>query len=652
MTTFCNSLALNLKIIQSMQNDEVNSLSKVLSDVLHEFFIVNGIKFDIVIYGQTTNHINEVINEVTKKLSKKIAVDIVLIQNVVNWSHELNRPAIILTKTEKHLQYFQNRSTHSHLYDRKLTNIVPLKLKFLVYVEEIKSLNQVEKLISNVFLSPLPDLRYFEIFIINDQKLINLVANVLYSEEKCGKFHLKTLNSFQIETQKWNKKLQNFNHFDNFHACMVTIFFNFDVLWYFDDHKAFLKSENKELDIATQNLSHRGLTYEIFNTLAIKRNFTRHYMMLNENINLNKTGTKNFIRNDNQGIYIISRGMLQYNIYFFISVGFTKIDGYYLISQNDLYTNYEKILMPFDFHTWILLSITILMTILIFYCSYLFLQLFQNISNGVETKYPLYDILSIIFGISIQNIPGKFFSRLMIALCLWYCLIFRTCYQSMLFEFMTSDMRKPMPASIEDLIKYDYTIVLKKRIDNTYESVNDEVINGRERPNVKVVNFAEFLKLYKKALKGKQKEKYAFLASEFDHAFLNATFKDSLTIMHNEKAPQMYAYHATTNNILFVDFNEILKQLIPTGIAKHASDYGLWFLHRPISLDFIDPKRVLSMTDLEFGFVLWIFSLLLPITCFLCEILSVKIKKSIEILKKFVQIRIIVTVMRLMTQRL
>jgi hypothetical protein len=75
-----------------------------------------------------------------------------------------------------------------------------------------------------------------------------------------------------------------------------------------------------------------------------------------------------------------------------------------------------------------------------------------------DVTNPAYNALGIFFGISQLRLPCESFSRFVLLLYIWFCLIFRTCYQSMMFEFMTSDMRKPVPASIDDLILMNYTI--------------------------------------------------------------------------------------------------------------------------------------------------------------------------------------------------
>jgi hypothetical protein len=46
-----------------------------------------------------------------------------------------------------------------------------------------------------------------------------------------------------------------------------------------------------------------------------------------------------------------------------------------------------------------------------------------------------------------------------------------------MFDFMTSDMRKPLPETFEDLITWNYTTVVFK---GEYELYN-ELVNGRDR---------------------------------------------------------------------------------------------------------------------------------------------------------------------------
>jgi hypothetical protein len=50
-----------------------------------------------------------------------------------------------------------------------------------------------------------------------------------------------------------------------------------------------------------------------------------------------------------------------------------------------------------------------------------------------------------------------------------------------MFDFMTSDMRKPLPETIEDLQAMNYTIVIQEAVRNATLKLNNELINGRMR---------------------------------------------------------------------------------------------------------------------------------------------------------------------------
>lgn len=51
----------------------------------------------------------------------------------------------------------------------------------------------------------------------------------------------------------------------------------------------------------------------------------------------------------------------------------------------------------------------------------------------------------------------------------------------MMFEFMTSDMRRPLPETIDDLREMNYTIVLGAGALYSYTMFSDEILNGRKR---------------------------------------------------------------------------------------------------------------------------------------------------------------------------
>ncbi|KAG5669148.1 hypothetical protein PVAND_017043 [Polypedilum vanderplanki] len=125
-------------------------------------------------------------------------------------------------------------NTQSH--NSTFGNVFAKQFKFLTYVEEIETFDKVENLPSSpTFFYLLPDRRMFEIFITMDTISIDLVTRVLFSENFCGVYHLRLVNTFDLQSQKWENELENFNHFDDFCGCLMAFFVEFEIDWYFDN---------------------------------------------------------------------------------------------------------------------------------------------------------------------------------------------------------------------------------------------------------------------------------------------------------------------------------------------------------------------------------------------------------------------------------
>ncbi|KAG5677722.1 hypothetical protein PVAND_007454 [Polypedilum vanderplanki] len=506
------------------------------------------------------------------------------------------------------------------------------------------TLNQLEekllyyrKLNSYYFI----DFRFFEFFIIKEQISIDLYANVLYSEETCEEFSQKLLNSFDIEKQKWNKELENFDHFSDFHGCMLSFVArqNWGPYWYVEDFRKFQKnSESFSKEIIEGKQNFYGLTHELATIAAKRNNFTTHYTVyFTEIYNSIANGRGHITGLKNYGAFknflvVLEVGKIDYKIEWQFTEPCGSIDFYYLITLNDLYTNYEKLLMPFDLTTWILLAITFFLTFLIIFGTHFCQKWVKTIIFGAGICSPAFNTLGVIFGIAQIKLPKESANRFALALFICFCLIFRCCYQSMLFEFMTSDMRKPLPTSLDDLRKMNYVVV----IIDIYEKTYMEIFNKRESPIILTVKGLEFRSLYEDALEGRTTSKFAFFVENSAHAYLNQTFQKTLPIMENEKLTKMKGYAISSSFAFLGPFIDVIHHFIPMGITDHLIDHATWLLQRPIYVEESEKVKTLSLYDLEFGFVLWLASLSFPITCFLCEIsigVYRKIRKTIKELK-------------------
>jgi hypothetical protein len=144
-------------------------------------------------------------------------------------------------------------------------------------------------------------------------------------------------------------------------------------------------------------------------------------------------------------------------------------ETYLLVTQAEFYTPYERLFLPFDIQTWILLTVTFLITFLVIIVINRLSESTQQIVYGHEVKNPFLNVVSIFFGISQTRLPVESFPRFILVLFVFFCLIFRTCYQNKMFQFMTSSPRKIPPKTIEDLIDRNYTV---------YTMFNNEILGS------------------------------------------------------------------------------------------------------------------------------------------------------------------------------
>ncbi|KAG5680940.1 hypothetical protein PVAND_010416 [Polypedilum vanderplanki] len=212
---------------------------------------------------------------------------------------------------------------------------------------------------------------------------------------------------------------------------------------------------------------------------------------------------------------------------------------------------------------------------------------------GKNISHPGYNALGIFFGIPQFRIPRESFSRFLLIMFILFCLIIRTCYQSMMFEFMTSDMQKPLPESIEDLTKMNYIVVIAESL--VY--LVTKQLKERKLKNFFVVHSEEALfDLYRYALFPDPKLKFAF----------PGTTQEVLKIITKNEKLELYAsLTLPRNHIMIIHMSEILERYITAGIAKYHYEYSEWFDNILNAEKEVDTRRILSLGDLEYGFVFY-----------------------------------------------
>lgn len=83
---------------------------------------------------------------------------------------------------------------------------------------------------------------------------------------------------------------------------------------------------------------------------------------------------------------------------------------------------------------------------------------------GANIRMPAMNVIGTFFGIGQVQLPVANFPRLILMYFILFCLIIRTAYQGVLFELITSDIKKPAPDTIEELIKLDFKFFIQNGV--------------------------------------------------------------------------------------------------------------------------------------------------------------------------------------------
>lgn len=426
------------------RNSKISLLSTAFNEVFDEFYIKFKIQFDIAIINShlsDVNTLNEFLSQLKEENSYKLKF----------WEPDskvgiLRSTVFSVTSCEDYALVHQNV---------KLENKFPNNLKFFFYVENCGFKifqNNLKYLIRKVnFYSG--RLEIFEFLLINDGNFLHLATIEWFTEITCNQPQLIVLNSFNKALQKWNKNLENYEKFQNFHSCKLKI-------WIISDESGALWSRFEQ-DKNSQKMIASGLIPNFFQ--LISNNF-------NYQVTFQET------KNDADVCLEIYRfeTFLEHALH--MTSTFMELRDVILATPGELYSPYEKLLLPFDDLTWKLLHFTFLIAFIVIFVINRLPKFIQNSVYGENVKSPTLNVISTFFGIAQIKIPNKFFPRFLLILFIFFCLIFRTCYQSKLFEFMTSEPRRLPPKTIEDMRDRNYTLYFlgTKGIGIFQKKINDE----------------------------------------------------------------------------------------------------------------------------------------------------------------------------------
>jgi hypothetical protein len=293
-----------------------------------------------------------------------------------------------------------------------------------------------------------------------------------------------------------------------------------------------------------------------------------------------------------------------------------------LVTPGELYTPYEKLLLPFDFWTWILVFVTFSMTFLSIFIINHMPEKIKDVVYGKKVRTPVWNVVGLIFGIGQTRLPDKSFARFILLLFIWFCLMFQVCFQSKMFEFLTSDPRRPSPKTFIDLIDQNYTMYTLSSKDAKYSGINQKGLN------IRTVHPNDLFRIFMSKSRNAS-AKIALIIDE-DH------------LQELNQYPQMYSgWNRIGHGNMFtsqqvIGFHEyafyfrMLKKSIDNMIDTGHIENLVKRNYNTNSQNFDvadDDPRVLAMSDLGFGFWIWVGCCCVSIVGFVIEQLFRLFKK-------------------------
>jgi hypothetical protein len=412
-----------------IENSEVESVSRALREVAEEFYIKNHIQFDIVAVSDNSKKFSQVINHLIPQIKA------VTTHRLSSFTKYLDRPFaiinsyVILSDSCEDFIFI----SYKFIFGNRFT----ATFKFLIYIEDCEFdilENQIENFIRKPELTFLEgSIEQYAFLLINDGDILKLATIEWFTEAACNQAQLKVLNSFNKITQKWTNELENYLKFQDFHGCNLT-------LWIAPTLEYSLYSNiYREIPF--------GIVPHIFQIISNKFKYSPKFQRFE-------------VENERRAevCFDMFRQASEFENRLHHTASFMEIRDIILVTPGDLYTAYEKLLLPFDDLTWKLLLLTFFAAFLVIFVVNRMSKSVQHVVYGVNVYKPALNVISTFFGIPQYKVPNKFFSMCIFIIFVFFCLIFRTCYQSKLFQFMTSEPRRPPPKSIQDLTDGMFTM--------------------------------------------------------------------------------------------------------------------------------------------------------------------------------------------------
>lgn len=261
-------------------------------------------------------------------------------------------------------------------------------------------------------------------FLINEtEKSIDLATFFMFTQSACRSNQLVTINRFNLSSG-WENSTFYPDKYENFHGCVLTV--------------------AARLKILESSGMYRDSSLLTIEALGRKRNFSCRFVEI-----LNETQRKEadmLAAHQEADIdHLLSQPYEFHQFVIFIPPG-------------NPYTPFEKMFMPFQVDFWIAIAATLSIACAVIQAVNFTSIKTQNFIYGRGIRTPMVNLADIFLNGGQYKVPKRNFARFFLVLFIIWSLIVRTCYQSELFKYLQGDLRKPVPETIDELFRLNFSM--------------------------------------------------------------------------------------------------------------------------------------------------------------------------------------------------
>jgi hypothetical protein len=247
----------------------------------------------------------------------------------------------------------------------------------------------------------------FSYFLIDSRKEIKLYTVEWFNENQCSQPKFILVDKFFKYSKIWRNNLKIKEKFKNFNNCtLVGQFIKENGSAYFDNDKKL-----------------KGFIIDLSLAIAQKGNFSINFQL--RDVSKNET----FHQRAHFGFYYLETNSMFIHKFNHITSTFSENKHIFVVTPAEKYTNWEKVVLPFDFDTWKYLGVTFTIAFLMVIVVKFLPDFVRIIIYGEGVKHPAFNILGTFFGIGQLKLPIGNFARIILIFFIIFCLVIRTAYQ-------------------------------------------------------------------------------------------------------------------------------------------------------------------------------------------------------------------------------